>query len=101
MIKNREKMENFDIEKLHKQPATAPEGMYKQVRQRIVQERIRIARTHRQLIIGSALLLVVGAFNIGSIFLKKIEKQPVSNENTEQILYKTYFDHAIILSNEQ
>lgn len=94
-------MENFDIEKLHKQPANAPEGMYKQVRQRIVQERIRIARTHRQLIIGSALLLVVGAFNIGSVFLKKIEKQPVSNENTEQILYKTYFDHAIMLSNEQ
>ena len=94
-------MEDFDIGKLHKQSATAPEGMYKQVRQRIVEERIRIARTHRQLMVGSALLLVIGAFNIGSVFVKKIEKRPVSNENAEQILYKTYFDNAIILSNEQ
>ena len=51
--------------------------------------------------IGSALLLVVGAFNIGNVFLKKTKKQPISNENIEQILYKTYFDNAIILSNEQ
>ena len=94
-------MEDFDFEKLHKQPASVPEGMFKQVRQRLVEERIRIAQTHRQLMIGSALLLVVGAFNIGNVFLKKTEKQPISNENIEQILYKTYFDNAIILSNEQ
>ena len=94
-------MDNFDNEKRGKQRINAPEGMYDQVRQRIIHERIRIARTHRQLVIGAALLLVVGVFNIGIIFLKKAENQPISKENTEKILYKTYFDNTINLSNEK
>ena len=75
--------------------------MYEQVRQRIIQERIRIAKTHRQLVVGSALLLVVGAVNIGIILLKKTEKQPIFKANTEQILYETYFDNTITLTNEK
>ena len=94
-------MDNLDNEKWGKQPAAAPEGLYTQVRTRIVQERLRIAQNHRQLLIGSALLLVVGAVNIGIIVLKNSEKQPISKENTERILYKTYFDNAITLSNEK
>jgi hypothetical protein len=94
-------MDNFDNKKWEKQPVNAPEGMYEQVHQRIIQERIHIAKTSRQLVIGSALLLVVGAFNIGIIYFKNREKQPVSNANTEQILYETYFDNAITLSNEK
>jgi hypothetical protein len=94
-------MDNFDNKKWEKQPASAPEGMYDQVRQRIIHERIRLAKTHRQLVVGSALLLVVGAFNIGFVLFKKTKKQPVSKENTEQILYKTYFDNDITLSNEK
>jgi hypothetical protein len=100
-LKNKEKMDNFDNKKWDTQPANAPEGMYDQVRQRIIHERIRIAKTHRQLVVGSALLLVVGAVNIGIILLKKTEKQPVSKANTEQILYETYFDNTITLSNEK
>jgi hypothetical protein len=95
------KMDNFDNKKWEKQPAAAPEGMYPQVRERIIQERIRMAQTHRQLVIGSALLLVIGAFNIAFVFLKKVEKQPFSRENTEQTLYKTYFDTTLNLSNEK
>jgi hypothetical protein len=94
-------MDNFDNKKWEKQPAHAPEGMFIQVRQRIIDERIQIAQTHRQLVIGSALLLVVGAFNIGYILLKQTEKQPVSKTNTEQLLYKTYFDNTVNLSNEK
>ena len=93
-------MENFDNKKWDTQPVSAPEGMYDQVRQRIIKERIRMAKTHRQLVVGSALLIVVGAVNIGVILLKRIEKQPISKSNTEQILYETYFDNAITLSNE-
>jgi hypothetical protein len=94
-------MDYFDSKKWDTQPATAPEGMYNQVRHRIIHERIRIAKTRQQLVIGSALLLVVGAFNIGLIFFKNKGKQPVSKANTEQQLYETYFDNAITLSNEK
>jgi hypothetical protein len=97
---NIRKMDNFDNKNWETQPAAAPEGMYDQVRTRIIQERIRIAQTHRQLVIGSVLLLVVGAVNIGLIFLKNTTNKPVLNENSEKILYKTYFDNAIMLSNE-
>ena len=93
-------MDDFDNKKWDTQPVSAPEGMYDQVRQRIIKERIRMAKTHRQLVVGSALLIVVGAVNIGVILLKRIEKQPISKSNTEQILYETYFDNAITLSNE-
>ena len=94
-------MDNFDNKKWEKQPAHAPEGMFIQVRQRIIDERIQIAQTHRQLVIGSALLLVIGAFNIGYVLFRTKEKIPVSKGNTEQILYKTYFDNTIDLSNEK
>jgi hypothetical protein len=94
-------MDNFDKTHWEKQPANAPKGMYDQVRQRIIQERIRIAKTHRQLVVGSALLLFVGAINIGIILLKNDEKQSVSKANPEKMLYETYFDNAITLSNEK
>jgi hypothetical protein len=94
-------MDNFHNKKLEKIPAKAPEGMYAQVQQRIIYERTRIVKTRRQLIIGSALLLVIGAFNIGIIFLKNWEKQPISKANTEHLLYETYFDNGITLSNEK
>jgi hypothetical protein len=93
-------MNNFNNKKWDKQPANAPEGMYDQVRQRIIHERIRMAQNRRQLVVGSALLLIVGAFNIGIILLKT-EKSPVTKDNTEQLLYETYFDNAITLSNEK
>jgi hypothetical protein len=94
-------MDNFDNEKWDRQPATAPEGMYDQVRTRIIQERIRIAQTHRQLVVGSVLLLVIGAFNISVIFLKNTTNKPILNENSEKILYKTYFDNTKTLSDEK
>ncbi len=94
-------MDNFDNRKWDKQRANAPEGMYTQVRQRIIQERVRVAQTHRQLVIGSALLLIVGALNIGLIFLKNTEKQPIPKVAVEQTLYKTYFENAINLSDEK
>lgn len=94
-------MDNFDNIKWDKQRVAAPEGMYAQVRQRIIQERIRIAQSHRQLVIGAALLLVIGALNIGIIYFKKQGNQPVFKKNIEKILYETYFDNAINLSNEK
>jgi hypothetical protein len=94
-------MDNFNNGKWVKQPATAPEGMFDQVRTRIIQERIRGAQTHRQLVIGSVLLLIVGAFNIGVIFIKNTANTPISKENSEKTLYKTYFDNTITLSDEK
>jgi hypothetical protein len=101
LLKIHVKMDNFDKNKWHTQPAKAPEGMYHQVRERIIQERIQTAKTHRQLVIGSALLLIVGAFNIGFIVFEKTKKQPISKANTQQQLYETYFDNTIRLSNEK
>ena len=94
-------MENFDNTHWEKQPANAPEDMYDQVRQRIMKERIRRTQNHRQLVIGSALLLVIGAVNIGLILLRNSEKQAIPKENTAKILYETYFDNTINLSNEK
>jgi hypothetical protein len=94
-------MDNLDNQKWQKQPAFAPEGMYNQVRQRIIEERIQIAQSRRQLVIGSVLLLVAGAFNFGLIFFKTTEKQPVSTITTEKILYETYFNNTKILFNEK
>jgi hypothetical protein len=95
-------MDNLNNKFLHTQRATAPEGMYEQVRERLIRERIRAARTHRQLAIGSALLFIVGGLNVGLIlFGNKAPKRPISKENTEQMLYKTYFDNAVNFSDEK
>ena len=95
-------MDNFDNQSLRIQRVAAPAGMYERVRERLTHERIRAARTHRQLAIGSALLLIVGGVNIGLIlFWKNTPKRPMPTENTEQMLYKTYFDNAINFSDEK
>ena len=67
--------------------------MYGQVRERIIQERIKMATTRRQLAIGSALLLIVGIVNVSIIFYYSGEKQEVVTNNTEKTLYETYFDN--------
>jgi hypothetical protein len=94
-------MDKFNNIKWDNQRASAPEGMYDQVRQRIIHERIRIAKNHRQLVIGSALLLFVGGINIGVSLLKSPQKEVASTKNTEQILYETYFDNTTTLYNEK
>ncbi len=86
-------MENFDNNSLKQSRRTAPEGMYIQVRERIVSERIRMAQTRRQLAVGSALLLIVGIFNIGIVLFYKNEQPKVPTQNTEKVLYETYFDN--------
>lgn len=93
-------MDNFDEKKWGKQSAVAPEGMYDQVRQRIIQRRKQSAQTRRQLVVGSALLFVIGVFNIGIILTNK-ERKPAFEANAEQVLYETYFDNTIYLSNEK
>ena len=90
-------MDNFDDKKLKQSRRTAPEGMYSQVRERIVSERIKMAKTRRQLAVGSALLLIVGIVNVAIIFFYKGEKRQISTNNTEQVLYETYFDNQISL----
>lgn len=92
-------MNNLDDINWKKQPANAPEGMYEQVRKRILQERLRMTQNHRQLVVGSTLLLVVGVVNIALIFLRNKEKQPISTPNTEKILYETYFDNTTNIYN--
>ena len=86
-------MDNFDNKNLKTSRRTAPEGMYGQVRERIIQERIKMATTRRQLAIGSALLLIVGIVNVSIIFYYSGEKQEVVTNNTEKTLYETYFDN--------
>ena len=95
-------MDNLSNKSLKTQRVPAPEGMYQQVRERLIRERVRAARTHRQLAVGSALLFIVGGVNIGLIlFWKNAPKRPISSENTAQTLYKTYFDNAVNLSDEK
>lgn len=95
-------MDNLNNQLLGTQRAPVPAGMYEQVRERLIHERVRAARTHRQLAIGSALLFIVGGVNVGLIlFWKNPPKQPISKQNTEQMLYKTYFDNAVNLSDEK
>ena len=91
-------MENFDNNNLKISRRTAPEGMYGQVRERIIQERIKMAKTRRQLAIGSALLLIIGILNVAIIFYYSGEKQFITTNNTEKALYETYFDNQIPFS---
>ena len=91
-------MENFDNNNLKTSRRTAPEGMYGQVRERIIQERIKMAKTRRQLAIGSALLLIIGILNVAIIFYYSGEKQFITTNNTEKALYETYFDNQIPFS---
>lgn len=86
-------MENFDNNNLKQNRRAAPEGMYSQVHERIVSERIKIATTRRQLAIGSALLLIIGIVNIGIVLFYTNEKSQVAANNTEKTLYETYFDN--------
>ena len=95
-------MDSSENEFLQTQRASVPEGMYAHIRERLINERVRAARTHRQLALGSALLLIVGGVNIGLIlFWENAPKRPISSENTAQMLYKTYFDNAVNLSDEK
>ena len=91
-------MDNFDENKIKISRRTAPEGMYSQVRERIVQERIKMAKKRRQLAIGSALLLIVGILNVAIILFYSGEKQPIATNSTEKVLYETYFDNQIPFS---
>lgn len=91
-------MENFDNKNLKQSRRTAPDGMYSQVRERIVSERIKMAKTRRQLAVGSALLLIVGVVNIGIVLFYKNEQPQVATQNTEKVLYETYFENQIPLS---
>ena len=88
-------MDNFDEKKLKIIHKTAPEGMYGQVRERIISERIRMAKTRRQLAFGSALLLIIGVINVAIIFFYINEKPQTTIQNTDKVLYETYFDNQI------
>lgn len=94
-------MENFDDKNLMQTHASAPEGMYDQVRARIIQERIKMVKTRRQLAIGSALLLIVGVMNVGIILFYNREKPKKAAENPEKTLYESYFDNQMTLYNEK
>ena len=91
-------MDNFDDKKLKKIHKAAPEGMYSQVRERIIFERIKIAKTRRQLAFGSALLLIIGIVNVAIIVFYTNEKPQSTTRNTDKVLYETYFDNQISLS---
>ncbi len=91
-------MKNFDNKNLKQSRRAAPEGMYSQVRERIVLERIKMAQTRRQLAVGSALLLIVGVINISIILFYKNEQPQADTQNTEKMLYETYFDNQIPFS---
>ena len=90
-------MDNFNDQMLKQSRQAAPEGMYNQVRERIVSERLRMAKTRRQLAVGSALLLIVGIVNVVIILFYSNQKPPVSSNSTEKILYETYFENQISL----
>jgi hypothetical protein len=94
-------MENFDNIKWRKQPANAPEGMYEKVRERVIQERLRGIKTQRHLVVGVFLLLIVAGLNIGMSLFGRSEKTLFTNENKEQILYKTYFNNTLSLDDEK
>ena len=91
-------MENFNNNNLKQNRRTAPEGMYSRLRDRIVLERMKIAKTRRQLAIGSALLLIVGIVNVGIILFYTNEKPKIAANNNEKMLYETYFDNQIPFS---
>jgi hypothetical protein len=90
-------MDNFDNPKFQYNRATAPKGMYGQVRERIIYERIRIAKTRQQLTAGAALLLIVGVVNVAVIVFFKAEKPKTTSNAIEKTLYETYFDNTINL----
>lgn len=94
-------MDNFDGNHLKPQRVNAPEGMYGQVRQRIIHERIRAAKTRQQLTTGAALLLIIGVVNVALILFVNKEKPRGQQVTTEQMLYNTYFDNEMTLANEK
>lgn len=91
-------MADFGNNKISRHRINAPEGMYDQVRARIIKERKRMSKTRQELAIGSALLLIIGGVNLGIILFSNSEKAQIKNNNTEQILYETYFDNQTPLS---
>ncbi len=94
-------MDNFDNKKLQQRSKSAPEGMYNKVRERIVQERIQRTRTRQQLTVGAALLLIIGVVNVSLILFVHTKKLNVEKVSTEQMLYNTYFDNQMTLSDEK
>jgi hypothetical protein len=89
-------MDSFKYDELKPLQVNAPEGMYGQVRERLIHERIRIAKTMQQLTFGAALLLIVGVVNIATVFYFNKKTPLIASGNAEQILFETYFDNQII-----
>ncbi len=96
-FKNYRKMDFFDNKKIEIQRATAPEGMFHEVKQRLVQERKQIAQTRRQLAIGAALLLLIGGFNIGFVFYNTHNQAQNDLVKAEAVLNDTYFNNHLSL----
>ena len=92
-------MDIFDNKTNKNHRVSAPKGMYAEVRERIIKERIRSAKMHKQLVIGSALLLLIGILNV-SLIVFFDNKKPIKNTEitVEQSLYNTYFDTQNTLS---
>jgi hypothetical protein len=92
-------MDIFDNNNNKNHRVSAPKGMYAEVRERIIKERIRSAKMHKQLVIGSALLLLIGILNVSLIvFFDNKKPIKIAETTVEQSLYNTYFDTQNTLS---
>jgi translation elongation factor EF-1beta len=89
-------MDSFNYDNLKLLRVNAPKGMYEQVQERLKQDRIRIAKTRRHLAFGIALLLLMGVVNITTAIYSDKKEPFAANDNTEQVLFETYFDNQIL-----
>ncbi|MBL7815019.1 MAG: hypothetical protein JNL70_08415 [Saprospiraceae bacterium] len=84
IMENRENMD-YNIPR-----ATLSKDVFPNVKQRMIQSRIKAAKTQRQIAVGASLLLILGVFNIGiAVFYDKA----VKNAQTDpvQSLHDAYF----------
>lgn len=93
-------MDIFDNNKIAIQRANAPEGMFEEIKQRLVETQTQAVTTHRQLTFSVSLLMVIAICNIGILLYKNNASQQNYAVNAAKTLSDEYFTNHLILSNE-
>ena len=83
-------MDNWNDSDFKLPKANVPNAVFESVKKKVIARRIEAQKNRQQVVIGSALLLVLAVVNIG-ILLNIREKTPKTTAEQAKIVYDSFF----------
>ena len=84
-------MDNWNDSDFKLPKANVPNAVFESVKKKVIARRIEAQKNRQQVVIGSALLLILAIVNIG-ILLNIHEKTPKTAAQQAEMLNKAYFE---------